>query len=134
MTSSSVRNAPEIRSNSIKEYKNGVVHGYQVEIDPDVPRNRMWTAGIYDESRRGWLYDMTKNEAARKAFKPEQWNKIRVECAGDSIKTWLNGIPAAELEDGMTPSGFVALQVHGVGDKTDPLEVRWRDLRLEELP
>ena len=28
------------------------VHGYQVEIDPDVPRGRMWSAGIYDESRR----------------------------------------------------------------------------------
>src|SRR5215471_4224178 len=31
------------------------VHGYQVEIDPDVPRRRMWTAGIYDEARRLWL-------------------------------------------------------------------------------
>src|SRR5262249_50825037 len=27
----------------------GRVHGYQVEIDPDVKRNRLWTGGIYDE-------------------------------------------------------------------------------------
>jgi hypothetical protein len=29
------------------------VHGYQVEIDPDVPRKRMWSGGLYDEGRRG---------------------------------------------------------------------------------
>ena len=42
-----------------------------LEIDPDTKRNRMWTAGIYDEGRRGWLNDLSKNEAARKAFKPK---------------------------------------------------------------
>src|SRR5262249_16194590 len=42
----------------------GIVHGYQVEIDPS---KRAWTGGIYDESRRGWLYDLKKNEPARKA-------------------------------------------------------------------
>ena len=83
----------QIRSHSIPTHKNGRVHGYQVEIDPDVQRNRMWTAGIYDEARRGWLNDLKDNEPARKAFKPEQWNKVRVRAVGDSIKTWLNGIP-----------------------------------------
>ena len=39
----------QIRSASDPAYKNGVVHGYQVEIDPS---ERAWTAGIYDESRR----------------------------------------------------------------------------------
>ncbi len=32
------------------------VHGYQVEVDMDTARGRMWTAGIYDEARRGWLF------------------------------------------------------------------------------
>ncbi|MCC7375640.1 MAG: DUF1080 domain-containing protein [Verrucomicrobiales bacterium] len=107
------------------------VHGYQVEIDPS---DRAWTCGIYDESRRGWLNDLKSNEAARKAFKQAQWNKVRVEARAGSIKTWLNGVPAADLNDSMTPSGFIALQVHGVGEKSEPLEVRWRGLRLQELP
>ena len=34
----------------------------------------------------------------------------------------------------MTPAGFIGLQVHGVGNREDPLEIRWRHLRLRELP
>ena len=111
----------------------GRVHGYQVEIDPDVKRGRLWTGGIYDEGRRGWLVNLEKNEPARKAFKPGEWNKFHIECKGDSIKTWLNGVPAAELKDAVTPSGFIGLQVHAVGKKTEPLEVRFRNLRIKEL-
>jgi hypothetical protein len=106
------------------------VHGYQVEIDPS---KRAWTGGIYDEGRRGWLFDLKNNEAARHAFKPEAWNTFRIECKGDLIKTWLNGVPAAELHDAVTPSGFIALQVHGVGKKTEPLKVRFRKIRIKEL-
>lgn len=108
----------------------GRVHGYQVEIDPS---SRSWTGGIYDEGRRGWLADLKENEAARKAFKPGEWNRFRVECRGDSIKTWLNGVPAADLTDSITPEGFIALQVHGVKDAADPREVRWRAIRIQEL-
>ncbi len=111
----------------------GRVHGYQVEIDPDIKRGRLWTGGIYDEGRRGWLYDLKNNEPARKAFKPNEWNKFHIECKSDSIKTWLNGIPAAELKDSVTPSGFIGLQVHGVKDRKDSLEVRFRNLRIKEL-
>jgi hypothetical protein len=107
----------------------GRVHGYQVEIDPS---ERAWTGGIYDEGRRGWLNDLKKNEAAKKAFKPREWNKFRIECRGDSIKTWLNGVAAADLKDSMTPSGFIALQVHAVGKEDEPREVRFRNLRIKE--
>src|SRR4051794_15661747 len=108
----------------------GRVHGYQVEIDPS---ERAWTGGIYDEGRRGWLNDLKDNEPARKAFKHNAWNSFRIECRGDSIRTWLNGVPAADLKDSMTPSGFIALQVHGVGERKDPLEVRWRNIRIKEF-
>jgi hypothetical protein len=109
----------------------GRVHGYQIEIDPSA---RAWTAGIYDEGRRAWLADLKNNEPARKAFRQGAWNRLRIEARGPSLRTWLNGVPAAELQDGMTPAGFIALQVHGVGNRTDTLEVRWRNLRLQELP
>jgi hypothetical protein len=108
----------------------GRVHGYQVEIDPS---ERAWSGGIYDEGRRGWLDDLKDNEAARKAFKPGAWNTFRVEAKGDSIRTFLNGVPAADLKDGMTPRGFIALQVHGVGARTEPLQVRWKNIRIQEL-
>ncbi len=109
----------------------GRVHGYQVEIDPG---ERAWTGGIYDEARRGWLRDLKDNEAARKAFRPNAWNTLRIECRGDRIQTWLNGVPAADLRDAVTPAGFIALQVHGVGERTEPLQIRWRNLRICELP
>ncbi|MEE2887173.1 MAG: DUF1080 domain-containing protein [Planctomycetota bacterium] len=123
----------QIRSHSIPSHRKGRVHGYQVEIDPDVKRNRMWTAGIYDEARRGWIFDLKNNEPARKAFKPDAWNKIRVAARGDSIKTWLNGVPAADLVDSMTLTGLIGLQVHGVGNRKEQLEVRWRNLRIQDL-
>ena len=45
---------------------------------PTSKRGRLWTGGLYDEGRRGWLADLKDNEAARKAFKPDVWNKLRV--------------------------------------------------------
>ncbi|MCA9100830.1 MAG: DUF1080 domain-containing protein [Planctomycetales bacterium] len=108
------------------------VHGYQVEIDPSP---RAYSGGVYDEGRRGWLQDLSENEAARKAFKPGEWNHYRIECRGDSIRTWLNGVPAADLHDSLTPSGFIALQVHGVGDdkSKEGIQVRWRDIKIDTL-
>jgi len=119
----------------------GRVHGYQVEIDANKP-DRMWMTGIYDEGRRGWLYPglaggdatrMTKN--GKKAYKPDAWNKVRVECRGDHIRTWLNGLARADFKDSMTASGFIGLQVHGVGKnpKLVGAQVRWRNLRIQEL-
>ncbi len=109
----------------------GRVHGYQVEIDPS---DRAWTGGIYDESRRGWLNDLKGNEPARKAFRQGEWNRFRIEANGDSLKTWLNEVAAADLKDSVTPAGFIALQVHGVGTNAVPMEVRWRNIRIRELP
>lgn len=113
-----------------KKIPAGRVHGYQVEIDPS---DRAWTGGVYDEGRRGWLKDLKENEPARKALKADEWNKLRIECRGDSIKTWLNGVAAADLKDSMNHAGFIALQVHGVGKRTETLEVRFRDIRIQEL-
>ncbi len=119
----------QIRSQSLKSYKNGRDHGYQVAIDPSV---RAWSGGIYDEARRGWLNNLADNEPARKAFKNGEWNRFRIEALGDSIKTWLNGVPAADLVDSMTPSGFIALQVHSTKSQK-PLHVWWRNIRIRDL-
>ncbi|CAN5916086.1 hypothetical protein BH11VER1_BH11VER1_28580 [soil metagenome] len=121
----------QFRSESKPEYKNGVVHGYQSEIDPS---KRAWTAGIYEESRRGWLANLEKNDAARAAFKQDEWNKVRIEAVGNHLRTFLNDIPAADLIDNMTAKGFIALQVHGIGKKEEQMQVRWKNIRLMENP
>jgi hypothetical protein len=117
----------QIRSNSKKDYRDGRVHGYQVEIATN------GTAGfIYDEARRGWLSEDRSDPAAQKAFKKGEWNKYRVVCQGDSIKTWVNSVPVANVTDSMTKTGFIGLQVHSFkGDK--PAQVRWRNLMIKEL-
>jgi type 1 glutamine amidotransferase len=116
----------QIRSNSYKEYRDYRVHGYQVEIATN------GNAGlIYDEARRpGWLSQDLSDKAARGAFKDGQWNKYNVVCKGDSIRTWVNGVPVANDTDGMTRVGFIGLQVHGFGDDT-PAKVAWRNIRIK---
>jgi hypothetical protein len=120
----------------------GRVHGYQVEIDMSSENKRWWTAGLYDESRRGWLYPGSLGgdkkeftDAGSKLSKQGEWNHIKIEARGDSIRTWLNGEARAAIRDSMTPKGSIALQVHGV--KNDPqmanLKVQFRNLRLKEL-
>ena len=112
----------------------GRVFGYQVEIDPS---DRAYSGGIYDEARRGWLNDLSgdENKAAREAFKRGEWNTYRIEAIGNSLKTWVNGVPAANLTDDADASGFIALQVHGIGGDQDKIgkQVRWRNLHLQEV-
>ncbi len=119
----------QIRSLSLPEYQNGRVHGYQVEMDPSA---RAWSGGIYDEARRGWLYTLDKNPEGQKALKVGEWNHYRVEATGNSIRTWINGIPCADLIDDLTPSGLIALQVHSIGNDTSKagLEVKWKNIRI----
>lgn len=120
----------------------GRVHGYQVEIDPDVKRARMWSAGIYDEARRGWLCPgaLAGDEAAfsrqgMDCFHAEGWNHVRIEAVGPSIRTWLNGTPRAAINDELTPRGLVGLQVHSIGSdrRVEGARVSWRNLRIREL-
>jgi hypothetical protein len=118
----------QVRSLSLPDYRDGRVHGYQVEIDPS---ERAWTAGVYDEARRGWLYPLSLNEPARAAFRPGEWNTLYVECLGNEIRTWLNGVAAADLVDAMTPEGFIALQVHSVKEEDAGKTVRWRNIRIK---
>ena len=57
--------------------------------------------------------------------------KSRVEAVGNSIRTWVNGVMAANLVDDMTPSGFIALQVHSIGQpEMADREIRWRNIRI----
>lgn len=105
-----------------------VVFGPQVEIAAGPG-----SAGfIYGESTgRGWISPDVKS---LDVFKNGQWNAYRVVCQGASIKTWINGQPVADLTDAdSNHDGVIGLQVHGVGNKTEPLFVRWRNLRIRPI-
>ena len=123
----------QIRSKSDPSINDGRVHGPQVEIATN------GTAGfIYGEALgTGWLSsdEARADSTKQKAFKKGEWNKYRVLAKGKSIKTWINGVPVADLVDeksGM-PSGLIGLQVHGIKKGTGPYEVRWRNLKIKEL-
>lgn len=119
----------QFRSESKPGYLNGRVHGYQFEIDPS---SRAWTGGIYDEARRDWLYPLDYNTSAKTAYQPEQWNKCRIECIGNSIRTFVNGVPAAHVVDDLTNEGFMALQVHSIGKREEAgKQIRWRNIRIK---
>lgn len=118
----------QFRSESKKDYLNGRVHGYQCEIETST---RKWGGGIYDEARRGWLYPLTRNNAGQEAFVNGAWNTYRIEAIGNRIKTFVNGVEAANLVDDMTPEGFIAFQVHGIANaEEEGKQVRWKNIRL----
>ena len=108
----------------------GKVFGYQYELDPSA---RRWTAGIYDEGRRDWLYPLMLNPTAQKAFKLGVFNKVRIECIGHAIKTWNNDIPAAYLVDTVDAKGVIALQVHSIGknEQFAGEKIWWKNIRIK---
>jgi len=121
---------------------NGRVFGYQCEGDNT---DRSWSAGIFDEARRGWL-SPTKGKTAeevavakkfseqgRRLFKWDDWNTITIRCVGNHITTHLNGELRSDFTDtdaeNDTREGFFGLQVHG----GKACQVRWRNLKLTDL-
>ena len=117
----------------------GRVFGYQCEHDQNHPRS--WTAGLYDEARRGWLFPRQgEKEAEQKftaqgqqLFRWEDWNVITIRCAGNHIETWLNGEQRVDFldqdEKDATYRGFIGLQVHN----GPSCRVAWRNLYLKVL-
>ncbi|MGB1124947.1 MAG: 3-keto-disaccharide hydrolase [Phycisphaeraceae bacterium] len=111
--------------------KQGTVFGYQYEMDHS---ERAWSAGVHEESRRGWMVPLKgdENAAKRKAVKLDDWNDAVIRCQGSHIQTWLNGMLIADLTDDAEealPAGFFGLQIHW-GELS---QVRWRNLRIKEL-
>jgi Domain of Unknown Function (DUF1080) len=120
----------QFRSLSKPDYQEGRVHGYQMEVDPSA---RAWSGAIYDEGRRDWLYIPNINPEGKKAFKPVgEWNKYRIEAIGNTLRTWINGVPTAHLIDDMTAKGFIALQVHSIyGPMKEGMKIRWKNIKIQ---
>ena len=93
----------------------GKVYGRQCEVDPSL---RRWTGGIYDEGRREWLYPMQLNAAAQHVYKKGGYNHFKIECIGNEMKTWVNGIATAYVVDTIDTKGFIGLQVHAIASES----------------
>lgn len=117
------------RAQSRPEYRDGRVHGYQMEMDPSL---RQWTGGIYDEARRGWIYNLERNPKAKSAFLLNEWCSYRIEAIGHDIRVWVNGVQTADLVDEVDSSGFLGLQVHAILRDTTVIgrQVRFRNLQI----
>lgn len=113
-----------------REQKKGRFHGYQVEIANEKSAD---SGGIYDEARRGWLYQPTPETSPEcsSAFKDNQWNKYRIVAEGVRIQTFVNGVKCADVIDPMDLTGYIGFQVHSFrGDS--PAEVRWRNVFIQD--
>ena len=118
-----------------KEKKTGesrvVVFGPQAEME-GISGDRYWSGGIYGQSCGGYFYPLwlKQHQAARDALDRTGWNRITVEAKGDTVKTWVNGVPAAHWKgDGTYSSGFFGLQVH----KGDKGTIRFKNIRVKTL-
>lgn len=114
-----------------KPGKNGVtVYGPQCEME-GTTLDRGWSGGIYGQSAGGWAYPLwlEAHKEVRKAIQPEGWNRVTIQAIGSNVKTWINGIPAANWETDQYTQGFFSLQVHA-GTKG---EVHFRNLKVKKL-
>lgn len=113
------------------------VYGYQCEHDNT---DRSWTAGLYDEKRRHWIYPEKETDLAKaftqqgqEIFKKDGWNLVVIRCIGNKIDSWLNGQHRIDYIDThpehSTPRGFFGFQVHN-GKRCD---VRWRNVLIKEI-
>jgi hypothetical protein len=98
----------------------GEMRGYQADI------GETWWGKLYEENGRALLWD----KPADQHLKTGDWNRYEIEARGGHVRTWLNGQLCVDLDDpDGERRGIIALQLHSGG----PMEVRFRELRLEVL-
>jgi len=101
------------------------IAGWQAEVAP----SGLHSGGIYESYGRGWL--IQPDTATADPLKMGEWNQYRVRVVGDSVQTWLNGVPRIQFADQKIGDtrGQIALQIHDGGG----IKVRWRNLKLTVL-
>jgi putative membrane-bound dehydrogenase-like protein len=83
-----------------------------------------WWGKLYEEHGRGEVW----KQSGEAHVKVNDWNDYVIEAIGSKVRTWINGKLCVDLDDPLLARrGIFALQIHSGG----PMEVRFRDLRLE---
>ena len=110
--------------------KGETVFGPQAEME-GFAKKRYWSGGIYGQSCGGWAYPLwlEAHKDVRDALTEDAWNRITIKAQGDTVKTWLNGVPAAHWKTDKYLKGFFALQVHAGMEGT----IHFRNIKVKEL-
>jgi hypothetical protein len=102
------------------------VFGYQAECDPT---DRGWSGGLYDEGRRLWL-NPKKGDTVKLVQAPlGQWIDYRLECVGDHLQFFVNGVKTTDFHDSVDASGYLGIQHHGEKGQI----YRFRNIRIKEI-
>ncbi|WP_276501725.1 3-keto-disaccharide hydrolase [Terrimonas pollutisoli] len=132
MTDTNTNSGVQFKSNFDPKANNGKgrIYGYQFDFDAS---SRKWAGGIYDEGRRDWLYPVSYNPGGQVLFAPNVYHKIRIECIGNAVKTWLDGKAVSYLVDTVTSNeGLFALQVHSIGKpEYAGIKIFWKNIRIQ---
>lgn len=99
--------------------------GYQFDLD----RTRPSSGRLYDEARRKLLQDVPLRPEARGALRQDEWNTMKMECVGDRLRSWVNGVAIVDHRDAVDLDGIIALQVHSGKDT----RIRFRNIRIQDL-
>ena len=101
--------------------------GYQADIGPG------WWGDLYDESRRRVSLVEADHDLIDRILKPNDYNDYEVHAEGARVVLKINGRVTADYTEEQADiprEGRIAVQVHS---SPDPLEVRFKNIRLKRL-
>lgn len=122
----------QIRSHSKPDYRDGRVHGPQVEIEASPGQ-----AGyIYGEASTGAWISPDADGMPTEHFKNGEWNTYRVRAVGQRVQVWINDQKVTDVKNAKDLNadkpGFIGLQVHSFKGP-HPAQVMWRNIRIREI-
>lgn len=115
----------QLRSRRIPDHHEMI--GYQADI------GQHYWGSLYDESRRNRILAQADLEALTPSLNLQGWNHYRIRCIGPRITLWINGrqtVDYTEPDSSLEQTGLIGLQIHS----GPPSEVRYRNIRIRELP
>lgn len=118
------------RSQRKPTQKGELVYGLQCEME-GFSKNRGWSGAIYGQNAGGWRYPLwlEAHKEVRETLKKDDWNRVTIKTVGKEVKTWVNGLPAANWIDNEYEQGFFGLQIH-FGKKGTVL---FKNIKVKEL-
>lgn len=83
--------------------------------------------GLFSRGRGGWLVAPDESSPQEASAGEPSWRRVRIECVGASIRTWIDDVPAADSIDASALEGHITLEVD------DESEALLRNARLSWL-
>jgi hypothetical protein len=111
----------QFRSEELPEF---VVRGYQADAAEGA-----WWGSIYGEKTDRGVIANGYAGKGEKVVNAGGWNSYEIICRGKQITLTLNGLVTADIEDSMSASGILALQLHA----GPPMEASFRNIRIRTL-